>query len=98
MTRKTNQAMADLFADGEVDDVLRATFYGPPAPPKKARPKAEKPEHYEVICISMYKEDLGRLDALVAELKRAGHRKMNRSALIRFALGQVDVSKLPPSY
>ncbi len=105
MSRKSTEAMQGLFDGDEVESVLRATFYSKkvaepiaPAPPKKARPKAEKPDHYEVICISMYKEDLERLDAKVKELKGAGHRKMNRSALIRFALDQVDASKLPRSY
>jgi hypothetical protein len=109
MTRKVNEAMAGLFDGDEVESVLRAKFYSDdrrpaaepviaPAPPKKVRPKAEKPDHYEVICISMYKEDLERLDAKVKELKRSGHRKMNRSALIRFALDQVDATKLPRSY
>ena len=57
-----------------------------------------KPDHYEVICISLYTEDLARLDAKVADLKVRGHRKMNRSSLIRFALDQVDASKLPRAY
>ncbi len=104
MSRKSHEAIASVFEADEVESVLRKTFYSNepaplvPAPPKKARPKAEKPEHYEVICISMYKEDLARLDAKVLELKRSGHRKMNRSALIRFALDQVDATKLPRSY
>lgn len=98
-----NDSIGSLFERDEVESVLRATFYAksgaePAAPPKKTRRKTEKPAHYEVICISMYKEDLARLDAKVKELKRGGHRKMNRSALIRFALDQVDASKLPRSY
>ena len=89
---------------GEVDEVLRETFYRPSPkrlaakkPPKK-KAKAAKPDHYKVICISMYLEDLERLDEKVTRLKEEGHRKMSRSALIRFALDQVDLSKLPPSY
>ena len=46
----------------------------------------------------MYKEDLARLDEKVRALKDSGHRKMSRSALIRFALDQVDLTKLPKSY
>ncbi len=76
------------------DEVLREEFYLPPAP----RTKPVRPEHYEVICISLYKEDLARLDAKVAELKARGHRKMSRSALIRFALDHVDTRKLPKAY
>jgi len=63
---------------------------------RRRRPRrTAKPDHYEVICISMYKEDLARLDAAVAELKRSGHRKISRSALIRFALATMDVEELP---
>lgn len=93
-------AMDEALGD-EVEEVLRETFYTAPKalqPKKKKRAKAPKPDHYKVICISMYTEDLARLDAKVAELKASGHRKMSRSALIRFALDQVDPSKLPPSY
>jgi hypothetical protein len=85
MTRKINAAL---------DEVLREEFYTSPP----ARAKAVRPDHYEVICISMYKDDLARLDAKVAQLKSQGHRKMSRSALIRFALDQVDTKKLPRSY
>jgi hypothetical protein len=104
MTQRARDTMASVLEGDEVETILRRTFYGGDAPttaptrPKKARPKAPKPDHYEVICISMYKEDLGRLDEKVTELKEAGHRKMSRSALIRFALDQVDLSKLPKSY
>ncbi|MDH5493464.1 MAG: hypothetical protein OEY14_16035 [Myxococcales bacterium] len=70
-----------------------------PAPRKaRRRAKAEKPDHYRVICISIYEEDLGRLDEKVKELKAQGHRKMSRSALIRYALDHVDLRELPRSY
>ena len=90
--------MKDVFERNEVHEVLRDTFY---AKSKKAKPpkkRNDKPDHYEVICISMYKEDLARLDAAVAKLKKSGHRKMSRSALIRFALDTMDLAKLPRSY
>ena len=89
--------MKDVFERNEVQEVLRDTFYkkAKVKPPKK---RAEKPDHYEVICISMYKEDLARLDAAVRKLKKSGHRKMSRSALIRFALDTMDLGKLPRSY
>lgn len=64
--------------------------------PAKAVPKADLP--YEVICISMYREDLAALDAKVRELKTRGHRKMSRSALIRYALAHVDTTGLPRSW
>ena len=96
-------AMRDVLLDQEVQAVLGETFYGDgeratrpsPRPKRLSRPK---PSHYEILCISMYKDDLKRLDERVETLKRSGHRKMNRSALIRFALDTMDVSKLPKSY
>ena len=61
-----------------------------PEPAKKKRTPKPKPDHYEIICNSMYKEDLARLDQKVADLKAKGHRRMTRSALIRWALDQID--------
>lgn len=93
----TQRQSAHAVLDSEdVREVLRDTFYRGKAPPRV--PAAAKPEHYEVICISMYKDDLARLDKKVADLKAAGHRKMNRSALIRYALDTVDPTRLPRSY
>jgi hypothetical protein len=46
----------------------------------------------------MYRDDLDRLDEEVAKLKAAGHTKMSRSGLIRFALDHMDTSKLPKAY
>lgn len=105
--------MKDVFSRDEVDEVLRGSFYrktvarpSVKAPTKRARKKTgkkaakkkPKPDHYEVICISMYKDDLGRLDEAVKRLKASGHRKMSRSALIRFALDTMDTDALPRSY
>lgn len=106
MESKGASKLRDVLDAGEVRDVLEETFYRPsePAPkPKRAggrrktRKKA-KPDHYEVICISLYREDLQRLDAKVAELKKSGHRKMSRSALIRFALDHAPLERLPKAY
>ena len=68
--------------------------------PRGARARAHarrepKPAHYKVICISLYTKDLERLDALVDELKARGITKANRSALIRVALDQLDLDKVP---
>jgi hypothetical protein len=43
----------------------------------------------------MYTRDLEQLDSMVEELKARGLTKANRSALIRFALGQVDLESVP---
>lgn len=104
MSNPSHEGLSALLADTEIDEVLSATFYRPEAdapktrssrPPRAAKPK---PDHYEVICISMYKEDLERLDAKVQQLKQRGHRKMTRSSLIRFALDHVELEKLPRAY
>jgi hypothetical protein len=81
----------------EVQGVLSGTFYSAEARAARdaaAAPK-EKPTHYKVICISMYTKDLDRLDKLVDELKLRGMTKANRSALIRAALDQLDLDKVP---
>jgi hypothetical protein len=80
----------------EVESVLKGAFYSPTA--EKAQAKdgaAEKPTHYKVICISMYTKDLEKLDEMVDELKKKGLTKANRSALIRAALDQVDLARVP---
>lgn len=108
------RAMDALFEGEEVQEVLRESFYRPAQPAKvqpakvepakvearRAKQRRKKPVDvdYQVICISLYDEDLASLDQKVQKLKASGHRKMSRSALIRFALDQVDLSKLPKSY
>ena len=90
-------AVRVLDAD-EVQGVLSGSFYTPePERPRKAKrlQPVEKPAHYKVICISLYTKDLDRLDALVDELKERGVTKANRSALIRVALDQLDLDKVP---
>jgi hypothetical protein len=82
----------------EIDNVLSGAYYTPRADGARAKPVAtatDKPSHYKVICISMYTRDLEQLDTMVERLKAKGLTKANRSALIRFALGQVDLEKVP---
>ncbi|GAC1374944.1 MAG: hypothetical protein NVSMB47_21400 [Polyangiales bacterium] len=90
-------ATRDLLDGEEVREVLSGTFYTRGARARaQLRPVeggGEKPSHYKVICISLYNDDLQRLDSMVDELKGRGFTKANRSALIRFALEQVDLSK-----
>lgn len=97
--RGGNAAQA-LLDEDEVQGVLSGAFYtAPPEEVPTSRPRAKtpapKPDHYRVICISMYTDDLGRLDAMVEKLKARGLTKANRSALIRYALEQVDLEKVP---
>jgi hypothetical protein len=73
---------------------------GDAAPSNDVPPRApkEKPTHYKVVCISLYNEDIERLESMVAELKRRGHTKANKSQLIRAALAQVDLAKIPKGF
>lgn len=82
----------------ESEGAASGTFLGtePMKPVSEPVPKREsKPSHYKVICISMYTDDLKRLDRMVEELKSRGLTKANRSALIRYALAEVDLERVP---
>lgn len=102
MKRREGTGVESVFEEDEVNAVLRDTFYGDKGGrrgrAKAIKPKAKKPDHYDVICISLYTEDLARLDKMVAKLKKQGHRRISRSALIRFALDQVDIDDFPRAY
>ena len=84
----------------EADLILTEEFYGraPARPVKPSSEAKEKPTHYKIVCISLYTEDIERLETMVAELKRRGNTKANKSALIRYALDTVDLSKMPKGY
>ena len=100
MKKRDETGVNGVFEEDEVSAVLRDTFYGGNGAKRKGRKKKaqKKPDHYDVICISLYKEDLAQLDDMVAKLKKRGHRKISRSALIRFALDQVDIRDFPRAY
>ena len=90
------EAAAKVLDVADVEGVLSARFYGAePTPPRRARREQPRPVHYKVICISMYTEDLAHLDEMVETLKARGFTKANRSALIRHALGEVDLDRVP---
>ena len=88
----------------DADAILSEEYYGRRVRPDDTAPGVEprrraasgqvKPTHYKVICISMYTRDIEELEAKVAELKRRGWTKANKSQLIRIALAQVDLDKL----
>jgi hypothetical protein len=90
-------AAARVLDTDEVEGVLSSNFYASPRPITSARqrPRDDKPTHYKVICISMYTDDLKRLDQMVDDLKSRGLTKANRSALIRYALNGVDLDSVP---
>jgi hypothetical protein len=96
------QAARKVLDVDEVEGVLSNSFYAPASEERakvlfstEAVPANEKPTHYKVICISMYTEDLKRLDTMVDSLKARGLTKANRSALIRYALGAIDLDSVP---
>ncbi len=76
-------------------DSLSSGMYPGPKAVNSERRKTDKPTHYKVICISMYTKDLKRLDDMVDTLKAKGMTKANRSALIRYALSEVDLDQVP---
>ena len=99
MKRRDATGVNEVLEEDEVSAVLRDTFYGGKASKRsRTKAKSKKPDHYDVICISLYKEDLAQLDKMVAKLKKQGHRRISRSALIRFALDQVDIRDFPRAY
>ncbi len=61
----------------------------------KSSTNSDGVDRYKVICISIYKSDLARLDEKVKLLKGRGHTKANRSALIRHALDALDLNQVP---
>jgi len=95
------QAARKVLDVDEVEGVLSSSFYAPSSEERPvlyaadAAPREEKPTHYKVICISMYTDDLKRLDTMVDTLKARGLTKANRSALIRYALGAIDLDNVP---
>ncbi len=94
------QAARKVLDADEVEGVLSSSFYAPSAEERPkvlyaGEPAPDKPTHYKVICISMYTEDLKRLDTMVDSLKARGLTKANRSALIRYALGSIDLDNVP---
>ncbi|HET6613474.1 MAG TPA: hypothetical protein VFG83_15860 [Kofleriaceae bacterium] len=92
----------DPLAD--TDDILSDGFYGSRARPADTPPKPEKtkakakPTHYKVVCISLYTKDIAKLERTVAELKRRGYTRANKSQILRYALDQLDLDKLPPPH
>jgi hypothetical protein len=92
----SSDAILERFYKPVVADATPGDSGGDGGEPKKVRP--EKPTHYKVVCISLYNEDIEHLERMVAELKRRGHTKANKSQLIRAALAQVDLAKIPKGF
>jgi len=91
--RELREATARVLAP--IDDEGSGAFFAPPKPVADDDKRDVKPLHYKVICISMYTDDLKRLDGMVETLKARGLTKANRSALIRYALSEVNLERVP---
>ena len=80
------QPACDLFDRKEVEGVLSGSFYAP-ATMTARRPKRlsadSRPKHYKVICISMYNDDLRRLDEQVREQQEQVAVRQYRRGVLR---------------
>ena len=56
---------------------------------------SDKKKSYKVVCLSMYLKDIDQAKKTVDDLKKDGYTMANVSWLVRQALSQLDVSKLP---
>jgi hypothetical protein len=98
--RSRTAVLAENPLEGE--QLLLDALFGAPQAAAPRRPHAverqpvAKPVHYKIISISMYTEDIERLESIVRELKRRGHYKANKSQVIRAALAQLDLDRVPP--
>ncbi len=89
------RALADNPLEGE--QLLLDSMFGRVAP-RRPRPVRKdptpKPQHYKIVSISLYTEDIDRLEGIVQELKRRGHTKANKSQVIRRALALLDLDSI----
>ncbi len=86
---KQTTVLLDNPLEGE--DLLRNAMYGPGKPAPRPARRAAKPEHYKIVSISLYTEDIARLERMVQTLKRRGVYKANKSQLIRHALRRLEL-------
>lgn len=67
------------------------------APDRRRAPAQDRDARvlgFITTCISMYPDDLARLDAMLRKLRASGIRDVSRSKLIRIALRRLDVDAL----
>ena len=95
---KTNKNNDGLGSNplNESDPVAQTLYRGANAKSKGRKPVKEG-QSWRLVTFSFYEEDVERLDELLAEAKRRGFRKVNRSQLMRFALSQVSLDDFPRS-
>jgi hypothetical protein len=97
--RSKTAVLAENPLEGEqllLDALFGSAPAGAPRRPQAVRRAPQpKPQHYKIISISMYLDDIERLEQMVQELKRRGHYKANKSQLIRHALSKVNLDEVP---
>lgn len=101
--RKTDDEEELGLGDNPLDerDPLVTTFYRAPEAPKgrgrrgKGRQPLKEGRTWRLVTFSFYEEDVRRLDALLADAKKRGHKRVSRSQIVRLALRQVDLDSLP---
>ena len=112
MNKRAARPSAALHHDPLSDELILERFYRPdppsPAPSgmvvvddpllPSSTARKPRPTHYKIVCISLYNDDIERLERMVDTLKSRGHTKANKSQLIRAALDQVDLEKVPRSH
>ena len=90
------EAAGRVLQTDDVEQILSNCFFsGGAQTTRRPTSREVRPEHYKVICISLYNDDLDKLDQMVLELKSRGLTKASRSALIRYALSRVDLAQVP---
>ena len=91
--KSTTNVIGENPLEGE-QLLLDALYGGKHGVRRDAAPK-DKPQHYKIVSISLYNEDIARLEKLVSALKERGHYKANKSQVIRQALKQLDLDAVP---
>lgn len=97
-TRTQSRVVTRVLEDNplEGESLLRDALFAPTAmPTRKPAASIPRPQHYKIVSISLYTEDIERLERMVAGLKRRGHFKANKSQLIRYALSRLDINTVP---
>jgi hypothetical protein len=110
MTSRTKKVEEELGMgeDPLGRDPILETLYAPSMPERDAKPrgrprgkrtKDRKPlpegQTYRLVTFSFYEDDVARLDALLDDARKRGHRKVSRSQIVRLALRQVKLDKMP---
>ena len=92
-TRKRAVGVA-TYSKGEESHV-RPAYVAKTPPCRSACPSDNDIRGFLTIIAQQEYFDKSADEAMVRELKRRGHFKANKSQLIRYALSQVDLDKVP---